>query len=901
MAYHDPEGKAKLERCLDQYRKCFKVAERIENQRVCPHGVTLRHPETGKVMTRRPTDVALQLVRDEGKRREHGLSLGAGDLRVNNNKQIGRIHGLEVGQRFQGRAEMSAVGGHKASIAGIVSCPHRTGVAVAESIVSSGGYEDDEEHAGGATFWYTGAGGNDHLGSGQQMESQSLTNTGNKALNNSHKHGTPVRVFCATKADSQPKKRSSGTARPHIYIGLYKVADVRFTTGKRNIEVIQFLMERLPQQAPNPLTESVIFCGSKRALTKRDQERYARQKARGVQVKREVKREVKAQVKEVKHEVKEVKAQVKPAIRKMRQSSFGRILKKRRYDASDEYSSSDEEQPEPELDSSSEDDLGSTEEYSEEEEEEDKMTRGRPTRHDKEQAAAAEEQVACSVSQQQRKLTDSWVHSKAATSVLKSCGRYKHHPDCKCSSKHKRAPQLPPVEPLPMRPQPAVAPVEPATTFAKRIDRPSHTMSTFRVEQPCKPVISASPAKHIDASLQANKCLVCCENVATHALITDASAVTCGHLCFCGVCVLHANVDSCPTCRLPVGKTRGGAKFMKIIPGGFGEEVVLEAPKPAAPEAELLVHAAKAKAAAEQREHALTKARLEAEVLKHAATKAKVAAQDAAGSTKPNCSSPEPTDKEALEIGTKARVQEQELMQTAKLERVEELATEKVHVEKMGLWSVDTVCCWLDKVCKGALTKYKEEFRANEMDGEALLLVARAEPAERKGLLQELRVVLLAHQLKLIGAIEAVAREEASAKGAAVLEVVDASPVTPTKAAVPSPHEPGAAAAASPVTPARFVLRCTAAPATSVKVAANAPGSSVDNPWVLDDEEPRRPKLERIDTAVGPVQVSVDLRPAKRSKTEERLKTAPAPSMKAEVNQMGGGMPCPAQGGFIVL
>ena len=102
-----------LNRCLDRYRTCYQVpksasstsrikqlcdvlsathmhsyacqqvATQRETARVCPEGLTLKDPVTGKNMSRRPTDVALKLVKSEEMRREHNLQqLGDGDLRL---------------------------------------------------------------------------------------------------------------------------------------------------------------------------------------------------------------------------------------------------------------------------------------------------------------------------------------------------------------------------------------------------------------------------------------------------------------------------------------------------------------------------------------------------------------------------------------------------------------------------------------------------------------------------------------------------------------------------------------------------------------------------------------------------------------------------------------------------
>ena len=66
---------------------------------------------------------------------------------------FGAIDGIAVGTHFERRADVSAAGVHRALIAGIVGRPE----AGAESIVASGGYEDDEDL--GDVIIYTGQGG----------------------------------------------------------------------------------------------------------------------------------------------------------------------------------------------------------------------------------------------------------------------------------------------------------------------------------------------------------------------------------------------------------------------------------------------------------------------------------------------------------------------------------------------------------------------------------------------------------------------------------------------------------------------------------------------------------------------------------------------------------------------
>lgn len=77
---------------------------------------------------------------------------------------------------------------------------------------------------------YTGAGGNDHLGTGQQLEDQTLHNRYNKSLHNALVHKTAVRVFCA---ESSKGTGSKGGSRPHVYVGLYTVAACESKPGLR--------------------------------------------------------------------------------------------------------------------------------------------------------------------------------------------------------------------------------------------------------------------------------------------------------------------------------------------------------------------------------------------------------------------------------------------------------------------------------------------------------------------------------------------------------------------------------------------------------------------------------------------------------------------------------------------
>jgi putative restriction endonuclease len=107
---------------------------------------------------------------------------------------FGHIPGYPEGSRFEARAELSEAGVHRPLIAGI-SGSEREG---ADSIVLSGGYEDDEDL--GDEIVYTGHGGRD-AESRRQVAHQRLTR-GNLALAHSSIEGLPVRVIRGASLDS---------------------------------------------------------------------------------------------------------------------------------------------------------------------------------------------------------------------------------------------------------------------------------------------------------------------------------------------------------------------------------------------------------------------------------------------------------------------------------------------------------------------------------------------------------------------------------------------------------------------------------------------------------------------------------------------------------------------------
>ena len=110
-------------------------------------------------------------------------------------RKFGPIEGYPEGYAFKSRAHLSECGVHRPREAGICGGQEEG----AESIVLSGGYEDDEDN--GTHIIYTGHGGQDRT-TGQQTADQELTPQ-NRALALNKDLGLPVRVIRGHTLDSE--------------------------------------------------------------------------------------------------------------------------------------------------------------------------------------------------------------------------------------------------------------------------------------------------------------------------------------------------------------------------------------------------------------------------------------------------------------------------------------------------------------------------------------------------------------------------------------------------------------------------------------------------------------------------------------------------------------------------
>lgn len=152
---------------------------------------------------------------------------------------MGEVPGYVVGTMFSNRRETFNAGVHRQIQAGIAGHEAKG----AESIVVSGGYEDDEDN--GDTIVYTGQGGNDP-NTRKQVADQELRR-GNLALAKSCTEGLPVRVIRGAGGDPQ-----HSPATGFRYDGLYYVQDFWQDKGKSGYRIWRFRLVREPDEPTIP-------------------------------------------------------------------------------------------------------------------------------------------------------------------------------------------------------------------------------------------------------------------------------------------------------------------------------------------------------------------------------------------------------------------------------------------------------------------------------------------------------------------------------------------------------------------------------------------------------------------------------------------------------------------------
>lgn len=148
---------------------------------------------------------------------------------------FGHIPNYIEGDLFDSRSDLSLAGIHRPRQAGI-SGSETEG---ADSIVLSGGYEDDQDY--GDMIVYTGHGGRDPE-TRQQVGDQLLTR-GNAALAHSCMHGLPVRVI---RGASHPSPYSPPVG--YRYDGLYRVEDYWREQGRSGYIIWRFRLVKIIEE-----------------------------------------------------------------------------------------------------------------------------------------------------------------------------------------------------------------------------------------------------------------------------------------------------------------------------------------------------------------------------------------------------------------------------------------------------------------------------------------------------------------------------------------------------------------------------------------------------------------------------------------------------------------------------
>ncbi|KAJ6844127.1 histone-lysine N-methyltransferase, H3 lysine-9 specific SUVH6-like [Iris pallida] len=181
--------------------------------------------------------------RDYGKAQRADLK-AASILKESNNwvnygtPTLGDVPGVEVGDEFHYRVELSIIGVHRPFQGGIDYMKRSDGVIVATSIVASGGYAEDNTDSSDILI-YSGSGGT-AVRKDKQVGDQKLER-GNLALTNSVDSQTPVRVVRGFKEQFKGSdSRGTKMVSTFTYDGLYIVEKYWQEKGPHGFSVFKF-------------------------------------------------------------------------------------------------------------------------------------------------------------------------------------------------------------------------------------------------------------------------------------------------------------------------------------------------------------------------------------------------------------------------------------------------------------------------------------------------------------------------------------------------------------------------------------------------------------------------------------------------------------------------------------
>ena len=149
---------------------------------------------------------------------------------------FGHVEGFPVGSAFRTRKDLAEAGVHRPLQVGIAGSWKSGG---ADSVVVSGGYEDDQDE--GDLIIYTGHGGSDPS-TKKQVKDQTLDASGNRALAYNKYSGYPVRVIRGSGGDPDHSPASG-----FRYDGLFRVEDYGLRKGRSGHMVARFRLTGLAE------------------------------------------------------------------------------------------------------------------------------------------------------------------------------------------------------------------------------------------------------------------------------------------------------------------------------------------------------------------------------------------------------------------------------------------------------------------------------------------------------------------------------------------------------------------------------------------------------------------------------------------------------------------------------
>ncbi|XP_013694578.3 YDG domain-containing protein At5g47160 [Brassica napus] len=222
------------------------TALRAKSQRLGINPVTRQNQITKALTPREKVQKVLRIFKlvfkalnkdKPGRHYEARAILMNHEMHVNDKKMIGRVPGIEIGDKFQYKSELNLIGLHFYIRGGIDYITRKGGLKLATSIISSegNGYTD---RFNSDVMIYSGQGGNLTSKDQTVVKDQKLE-TGNLALANSVEAKNPVRVIRGVK-DSRGKC--------YVYDGLYLVQEYWREKGRGGSVVFRFKLCRVPGQ-----------------------------------------------------------------------------------------------------------------------------------------------------------------------------------------------------------------------------------------------------------------------------------------------------------------------------------------------------------------------------------------------------------------------------------------------------------------------------------------------------------------------------------------------------------------------------------------------------------------------------------------------------------------------------